>query len=119
MNEFDHIDLTAKVQLGDATKDADDEALAHEPTTLKQRVTDHAVAMTIALGCLVLGLVLIVAPFVALYYFLKLVDLDGAANVLVNTSALAIVMGVEIACLALPVLMFVRLLRVFGGDDQS
>lgn len=119
MTEFDHIDVTAKVQLVGATEGVDDEALAHEPTTLKQRVKDHALAMTIALGCLVLGLVLIVVPFVALYYFLRSVGLDGAANSLVNAGALAIVMTVSIACLAAPCFMLARLVQAFQGDDQS
>ncbi|WP_186019474.1 hypothetical protein [Burkholderia gladioli] len=119
MTEFDHIDVTAKVQLGGATEGVVDEALAHEPTTLKQRVMYHAVAMTIALGCLVLGLVLIVAPFVALYYFLKSVGLDGAANSLVNAGALAVIMTVSIACVAVPCFMLARLVQVFQGDDQS
>ncbi|WP_186223921.1 hypothetical protein [Burkholderia gladioli] len=119
MTEFDHIDVTAKVQLEDATEGVDDEALAHEPTTLKQRVKDHVLAMTIALGCLVLGLLLIVAPFVALYYFLRSVGLDGVANSLVNAGALAVVMTVSIACVAVPCFMLARLVQVFQGDDQS
>ncbi|WP_186223904.1 hypothetical protein [Burkholderia gladioli] len=119
MTEFDHIDVTAKVQLGGATEGVDDEALAHEPTTLKQRVKDHAVTMTIALGCLVLGLVAVVAPLIGLYYFLKTIGLEGAANALVNWSVIGLTYGVVVIFLAMPLVSFARLVQAFHGDDQS
>ncbi|WP_186204809.1 hypothetical protein [Burkholderia gladioli] len=80
---------------------------------------DYALVAAGVVGCLVLGLVLIVAPFVALYYFLKSVGLDGAANVLVNSGVLAIVMGVAVACLAMPFISIARLVQAFQGGDQS
>ncbi|WP_333997341.1 hypothetical protein [Burkholderia gladioli] len=102
------------VQLG-APESAADKAPTPQPMTLK----DYALVAAGVVGCLVLGLVLIVAPFVALYYFLKSVGLDGAANVLVNSGVLAIVMGVVIACLAMPFISIARLVQAFQGGDRS
>ncbi|WP_124077056.1 hypothetical protein [Burkholderia gladioli] len=103
-----------EVQVG-APEGAADKAPTPQPMTLK----DYALVAAGAVGCLVLGLVLIVAPFVALYYFLKSVGLDGAANVLVNTGVLAIVMAVVIACLAMPFISLARLVQAFQDGDRS
>ncbi|MDN7500008.1 hypothetical protein QZM89_32955 [Burkholderia gladioli] len=104
-----------KVQLGVSSEGVNDMAPTPEPMTLK----DYALVAAGMVACLVLGVVLIVAPFVALYYFLKSVGLDGAANVLVNTGVLAIVMGVVIACLAMPFISLVRLVQAFQGGHRS
>ncbi|KKJ06010.1 hypothetical protein [Burkholderia gladioli] len=104
-----------KVQLGVPSEGVNDKAPTPDPMTLK----DYALVAAGMVACLVLGIVLIVTPFVALYYFLKSVGLDGAANVLVNTGVLAIVMGVVIVCLAMPFISLVRLVQAFQGGHRS